>query len=78
MALSDARIIDLPKIVDRRGNLTFIQHGGQVPFDLERVYYLCDVPGGAERGGHAHVKLEQFIVAGVLAHVQSNAAESRA
>jgi len=63
LSLSDARIVDLPKIADPRGNLTFIQHGGPVPFDLERVYYLYDVPGGADRGGHAHVKLEQFIIA---------------
>jgi len=61
--LSQCRIIDLPKISDPRGNLTFIQGTSHVPFDIRRVYYLYDVPGGAERGGHAHRKLHEFIVA---------------
>jgi hypothetical protein len=60
---SACRIIELPKIVDHRGNLTFIEGGRHVPFDPKRVYYLYDVPGGAARGGHAHRKLEQFIIA---------------
>jgi hypothetical protein len=50
-------------IHDRRGNLTFIEHLNHVPFDFKRVYYLYDVPGGSERGGHAHRKLHQFIIA---------------
>jgi WxcM-like, C-terminal len=57
------RIVDLPKISDPRGNLTFIEGSCQVPFDIRRVYYLYDVPGGAERGGHAHKDLHQLIVA---------------
>jgi dTDP-4-dehydrorhamnose 3,5-epimerase-like enzyme len=56
-------IIDLPKIHDPRGNLTFIEGQSHVPFAIERVYYLYDVPGGSERGGHAHKTLQQFIVA---------------
>lgn len=56
-------MIDLPKIADPRGNLTFIEGGHHVPFDIARVYYLYDVPGGAERGGHAHRALSQLIVA---------------
>lgn len=56
-------MIDLPKIADPRGNLTFIEGGRHVPFDIRRVYYLYDVPGGAERGGHAHKELHQLIVA---------------
>ncbi|MBA4040211.1 MAG: hypothetical protein C0474_00100 [Sphingobium sp.] len=56
-------MIELPKITDPRGNLTFIEGGGHVPFDINRVYYLYDVPGGAERGGHAHKKLHQLIIA---------------
>lgn len=56
-------IVDLPKIADPRGNLTFVEGGSHVPFDIQRVYYLYDVPGGAERGGHAHKGLQQLIVA---------------
>ena len=63
MTVSDARIIQLPKIEDRRGNLTFIEGHNHVPFAIARVYYLYDVPGGVERGGHAHKELEQFIIA---------------
>jgi hypothetical protein len=63
MSLSDCRIIELPKISDPRGNLTFVEGGNQIPFDILRVYYLYDVPGGAERGGHAHKALSQLIIA---------------
>ena len=63
MALADCRLIDLPKIADARGNLTFIESERHVPFVIKRVYYLYDVPGGAERGGHAHKNLHQLIVA---------------
>lgn len=63
MALKECRIIDLPKISDPRGNLTFIEGGRHVPFAIKRVYYLYDVPGGAERGAHGHRSLQQFIVA---------------
>lgn len=63
MALQDCRIIELPKIHDPRGNLTFIENSRHIPFDIQRVYYLYDVPGGAERGAHAHKSLHQFIVA---------------
>lgn len=57
------RIVDLPRITDPRGNLTFLEGGAQVPFDIARVYYLYDVPGGESRGGHAHRELEQLIIA---------------
>jgi dTDP-4-dehydrorhamnose 3,5-epimerase-like enzyme len=63
MALDDCRIIDLPKISDPRGNLTFIEGGNHIPFDIKRIYYLYDVPGGAERGAHGHKQLRQLIVA---------------
>lgn len=63
MQISECRILDLPKIHDARGNLTFIEGGRHVPFEIQRVYYLYDVPGGAERGGHAHKALHQLIVA---------------
>lgn len=63
MLLDTCRILELPKISDPRGNLTFIEQERHIPFDISRVYYLYDVPGGAERGGHAHKGLHQFIVA---------------
>lgn len=63
MNVADCRIIDLPRVNDPRGNLTFIEGGRHVPFEIKRVYYLYDVPGGAERGGHAHRNLQEFIVA---------------
>ena len=63
MSLSKCKIIDLPKISDPRGNLTYIEGGRHVPFEIKRVYYLYDVPGGAERGGHAHKGLHQLIIA---------------
>lgn len=63
MALSDCRIINLPIIHDIRGNLTFIENSHHIPFDIKRIYYLYDVPGGAERGGHAHKTLHQFVIA---------------
>lgn len=63
MSLEECRVIELPKIADPRGNLTFIEGAHHVPFTIKRVYYLYDVPGGERRGGHAHAELEQFIIA---------------
>lgn len=63
MSTELCRIIDLPKVSDPRGNLTYIEGGRHIPFPVERVYYLYDVPGGAERGGHAHLGLHQLIIA---------------
>lgn len=63
MTIDNCKIIDLPKIQDPRGNLTYIEGGQHIPFDIQRVYYLYDVPGGAERGGHAHKGLHQLIIA---------------
>jgi hypothetical protein len=56
-------VISLPKIEDGRGNLTFIESRRHVDFEIKRVYYLYDVPGGADRGGHAHRTLRQLIIA---------------
>lgn len=56
-------LVDLPRVQDPRGNLTFIEAGKHVPFEIQRVYYLYDVPGGESRGGHAHRELEQLVVA---------------
>lgn len=63
MTIADCKIVDLPKIADPRGNLTYVEGGQHIPFDIRRVYYLYDVPGGAERGGHAHKALNQLIIA---------------
>jgi len=63
MPLSDCRVIELPRITDPRGNLTFVEGGRHAPFDIRRVYYLYDVPGGAERGGHGHRRLQQILIA---------------
>lgn len=63
MSISNCKIIELPKIAEPRGNLTFVEGSNHIPFDIKRVYYLYDVPGGAERGGHAHKALHQLIVA---------------
>jgi hypothetical protein len=63
MSIEACRLIDLPIISNPKGNLTFIEGHTHIPFDIKRVYYLYDVPGGAERGGHGHRKLEQLIVA---------------
>ena len=57
------QMVELPKIHEPRGNLTFIEGGRHVPFDIQRVYYTYDVPGGSERGGHAHKGLHQLIIA---------------
>jgi len=59
----DCSVLTLPRIASPSGNLTPVYGGVHVPFDIERVYYLYDVPGGESRGGHAHIELEQLIVA---------------
>lgn len=61
--IENCKIIDLPRIKDPRGNLTFVEADRHIPFAIQRVYYLYDVPGGAERGGHAHKELHQLIIA---------------
>jgi len=62
MTLADCRFVDLPKITDVRGNLSFVEGGNHIPFSIQRVYYLYDVPAGANRGAHAHKNLRQLIV----------------
>lgn len=56
-------IVELPKVHNRAGNITAIENQLTAPFDTKRVYYLYDVPGGEDRGGHAHKELQQFIIA---------------
>jgi len=57
------RTIDLPKIEDARGNLSYLENQKQIPFDIQRVYWIYDVPGGEFRGGHAYYQLEEVIIA---------------
>jgi dTDP-4-dehydrorhamnose 3,5-epimerase-like enzyme len=61
--LAACHLIAFPQVMDPRGNLSFVENQVQVPFDIRRVYWLYDVPGGAERGGHAHRQLEQVVIA---------------
>lgn len=61
--IDNCKIINLPKISDLNGNLTFIEPFRHIPFDIKRIYYLYDIPGGSFRGSHAHKNLHQFIIA---------------
>lgn len=63
MSLQNCRLIDLPKIIDPRGALTFVENSRHVPFDIKRVYYLYDIAGGASRAGHSHKNLQQVLIA---------------
>ena len=63
MKLENVKIINLPKFLDRRGNLSFIEELNHIPFKIERSYWIYDVPGGESRGGHAYKENEEFIVA---------------
>ena len=63
MTLEECKILELPRIERPEGNLTFVEGNNHLPFEIRRVYYLYDVPGGAERGGHGHKKLQQFFIA---------------
>lgn len=61
--INNCKLIQIPKISDYRGNLSFIEGNNHVPFDIARIYYLYDVSDGSKRGGHAHKKLQQLIIA---------------
>lgn len=63
MKVSEAKIVEITKIEDRRGNLSVVEEFDQVPFHIARAYWVYDVPGGECRGGHAHKRLKQFLVA---------------
>lgn len=63
MQIDECRWIELPKISDPRGNLTFVEGGNHIPFEIRRVYYLYDVPGGATRAAHGHKRLSQLMIA---------------
>ena len=61
--ISDCSVIDISKVHNDAGNITVLENGQNIPFDIKRVYYLYDIPGGEARGGHAHYELEQYIIA---------------
>lgn len=63
MTIRDAKIIDLPKFLDARGNLSFAENFKHIPFEIKRTYWLYDVPGGECRGGHAYYSNEELIIA---------------
>lgn len=73
------RIIEIPKITDPRGNLSVVEGGQLLPFDIKRVFYLYDVPADSERGGHAHYQAQQFLIAlgGSFDVVLDNGTEQR-
>lgn len=61
--IGDAIIVELPKFLDARGNLSFVEQNNHIPFEIKRTYWIYDVPGGESRGGHAYRKNQEFIVA---------------
>lgn len=63
MSFAEVRLIQLPKILDERGNLSFFENNKQLPFEIERVYWIYDVPGGEKRGGHANKNSQEVIIA---------------
>lgn len=63
MTVEDCKIIELPRFLDARGNLSFVEQNNHIPFEIKRTYWIYDVPGGENRGGHAFRQNEEFIVA---------------
>lgn len=63
MIIDDCKIMELPRFLDARGNLSFVEQNNHIPFEIKRTYWIYDVPGGEERGGHAFRQNEEFIVA---------------
>ena len=61
----DCKVVELPKIHNESGNITVLENNNDIPFDIRRIYYLYDVPGGESRGAHAHKELEQLIWLGL-------------
>lgn len=62
-SIKDCRIIEIPKIYDPRGSLSVIENSGLLPYDVQRVYYIYDIPAGVVRGGHSHKECKEFLVA---------------
>ena len=63
MTVDVVKLIELPKFTDPRGNLSFVEQNNHIPFEIKRTYWIYDVPGGENRGGHAFINTEEFIVA---------------
>ncbi len=63
MSINDVKIIELPKFTDPRGNLSFVEQLNHIPFKISRTYWIYDVPGGEQRGGHAFIQNEEFVIA---------------
>lgn len=63
MTIDDCKIVELPKFLDARGNLSFAENFLHIPFEIKRTYWIYDVPGGEDRGGHAYFKNQEFIIA---------------
>lgn len=63
MKVSDCKIVELPRFLDSRGNLSFVEQNNHIPFEIKRTYWIYDVPGGEARGGHAFKQNQEFIVA---------------
>jgi len=63
MDINEITLINFPKILDPRGNLSFLQNNDQIPFEVQRVYWIYDVPGGEQRGGHAYKNLQEIVIA---------------
>jgi len=63
MSVAQCRIIELPKIVEDSGSLTFVEQLDHIPFEIKRIYYVCELNPGATRGGHAHKTLHEFVIA---------------
>lgn len=63
MNINDVRLVELPKFMDPRGNLSFVEQNNHIPFEIQRTYWIYDVPGGESRGGHAYKQTNEFIIA---------------
>ena len=63
MTIEDVKLIELPRFMDPRGNLSFVEQNNHIPFEIQRTYWIYDVPGGEDRGGHAYKTTDEFIIA---------------
>ena len=63
MTIADCKLVELPRFLDARGNLSFVEQLNHIPFEIKRTYWIYDVPGGEARGGHAYYKNQEFIIA---------------